>query len=58
MNPKDYSRREFYYRYRQPIWNPTTPAINRLREDIAEQAVAASDLMEAKMVIAYIMQKR
>jgi hypothetical protein len=56
MNPKDYSRREFYYRYRQPIWNPTT--VNRLREDIAEQAVTASDLMEAKMVLAYIMQKR
>jgi hypothetical protein len=56
MNPKDYSRREFYYRYRPSIWNPTT--VNRLREDIAEQAVAASDLMEAKMVIAYIMQKR
>jgi len=56
MNPKDYSRREFYYRYRQPIWTPA--AVNTLREDIAEQAVAASDLMEAKMVIAYIMQKR
>ena len=59
MPPKDYSRRETYYQYKQPhIWNPNTPAINRLREDIAEQAVEESNLLEAKMVLAYIMQKK
>jgi hypothetical protein len=58
MPPKDYGRRETYYQYTQPFWNPDTPAINRLREDMQEQAVEASDLLEAKMVLAYIMQKR
>jgi hypothetical protein len=58
MEPKNYSPRNFTYNYTQSFWNPTTPAINRLREDIAEQAVADSDLIEAKMVLAYIMQKK
>ena len=58
MEPKNYSRRESYYQYTQPFWNPDTPAINRLREDMQEQAVAESNLTEAKMVLAYIMQKR
>jgi hypothetical protein len=58
MPPKDYGRRETYYQYRQPFWNPNTPAINRLREDMAEQALEESRLIEAKMVLAYIMQKR
>ena len=59
MPPKDYSRRETFYQYTQPhIWNPTTPAINRLREDIQEQELEESRLIEAKMVLAYIMQKK
>ena len=54
MEPKDFSRRETHYHY--VAWGQ--PAMQRLREDIEEQELVDSDLIEAKMVLAYIMQKK
>lgn len=56
MPPKDYGSN--YYKKVTVNLAWTQPAMQRLREDIEEQAVEASDLLEAKMVLAYIMQKR
>jgi len=56
MPPEDYKSN--YYKKVTVNLAWTQPAMQRLREDIAEQAVKESDLLEAKMVLAYIMAKR
>ena len=56
MTPKNYGTNYYKKVTVNAAW--TQPAMQRLREDIAEQAVADSNLIEAKMVLAYIMQKK
>lgn len=56
MPPNNFERQDPYYGKYTVRWTPL--ATERLRDDIAEQALEESDLIEARMVLAYIMQKR
>jgi hypothetical protein len=56
MEPKNYGSN--YYKTVSVNLAWTQPAMQRLREDIEEQELVESRLREARMVLAYIMQKR